>query len=88
MDDASSFSSIQWTSWDRVNGIAPVLLTILLNRAKMLASAALEPKLPALETELIRGQNYELHVLIKALQDAGVGSLADAHDLQSPSGSE
>jgi len=85
---SSPYSSIQWTEWDRVNGIAPQILDILSQRCILLGNASLEPGLPALSTELIRGQNIEVRILLRALQDAGVGSLADAHNAQRPSGAE
>ena len=58
--------------WDRVNGIAPVLLYICKNRAMLLAERVATIGIPEREADVYRGQRKELLQLIAALEAAHV----------------
>lgn len=76
------------TNWDKGNGLAPQLLAICEARLNMISRTVLEPGLPPIQTETLRGQAKELRLLLNMLNVNEVGRHLVAPQTQNPRGTE
>jgi hypothetical protein len=63
---------LEFTEWDKSNGIAPKLLTIARARAKLITEKTMQQGNTQAQADFNRGVYSELKSLIKSLEDAGV----------------
>lgn len=68
----NKIDSFKITEWDRLNGLGPLVLTYLEQRARLLEGEIMDPRNTETQTALIRGAYSEAQKLRKMLEDAGV----------------